>query len=342
MARSRQNLKGVFLRESKWWIRYVDVDGKRKSRRVGTIDDALAAYRVEKARIKKHIPATPTPAHAVRYSELVDDAIRYSLSRHKDVRMFSARLLKSKEQFGNRLAASIRPAEVSAWLGEHGWAPGTQNRHKAAMSKAYKLAIQAEKCSVNPARLVPQAAEPSGRVRFLSQDEESRIRTAMATRPSCIPQFDMAIHTGMRKGEQFRVSWSQVNLAQRHIHLSTAKNGSSRYVHLNSTATRVLTELKAEHERLGLPEDATLFINARNTPIADPREWFTNVCVEAKVTGVTWHTLRHTFCSRLVMAGVDLTTVQHLMGHKTASMTARYAHLSAQHQHNALERLVAA
>jgi site-specific recombinase XerD len=76
--------------------------------------------------------------------------------------------------------------------------------------------------------------------------------------------------------------------------------------------------------------------------MADPREWFASACDEAKIEGVTWHTLRHTFASRLVMAGVGLKEVQDLMGHKTISMTARYAHLSPEHKLTALETLVKA
>lgn len=43
--------------------------------------------------------------------------------------------------------------------------------------------------------------------------------------------------------------------------------------------------------------------------------------------------------SRLVMAGVDIRTVQELLGHKTISMTVRYSHLAPQHQLSAVERL---
>ena len=46
------------------------------------------------------------------------------------------------------------------------------------------------------------------------------------------------------------------------------------------------------------------------------------------------------FASRLVMYGVDLKTVQELMGHKTIAMTARYAHLAPTHKLQALETLV--
>lgn len=53
----------------------------------------------------------------------------------------------------------------------------------------------------------------------------------------------------------------------------------------------------------------------------------------------TWHCLRHTFASRLVMAGVDLRTVQELMGHRTIAMTCRYAHLAPSDKLAAVERL---
>ena len=53
----------------------------------------------------------------------------------------------------------------------------------------------------------------------------------------------------------------------------------------------------------------------------------------------TRHCLRHTFASPLVMAGVDLRTVQELMGHKTIAMTCRYAHLAPSHKLAAVERL---
>jgi site-specific recombinase XerD len=60
---------------------------------------------------------------------------------------------------------------------------------------------------------------------------------------------------------------------------------------------------------------------------------------EAGLSGFTWYCLRHTFASRLVMAGVDLRTVAELMGLKTIQMTMRYAHLAPAHKLAAVERL---
>jgi site-specific recombinase XerD len=60
-----------------------------------------------------------------------------------------------------------------------------------------------------------------------------------------------------------------------------------------------------------------------------------------RLEGYTWHCNRHTFASRLVMAGVDLRTVQALGGWRSLAMVQRYAHLSEDHLRAAVERLVA-
>ncbi len=69
------------------------------------------------------------------------------------------------------------------------------------------------------------------------------------------------------------------------------------------------------------------------------RGWYPGLR-EAGIKDLRFHDLRHTFASRLVMAGVDLYTVKELLGHKTTQMTSRYAHLSPGHQRQAVEALV--
>ena len=51
-------------------------------------------------------------------------------------------------------------------------------------------------------------------------------------------------------------------------------------------------------------------------------------CRKAGLGKISWHILRHTFASHLVMKGVPLKAVHELMGYATIEMTLRYAHLS--------------
>ena len=64
-------------------------------------------------------------------------------------------------------------------------------------------------------------------------------------------------------------------------------------------------------------------------------------CGKAKLSGVTPHTLRHTFASRLGMAGVDPRTIQELGGWKELKMVERYSHLSPKHKAEAVEKTLA-
>ncbi len=335
-----------------WWVRYINAQGKRTKAKVGTFSRAVDFYEKRKAEIRLGTLLPAVSRRGVKFSELVADAIKFSEKHHRASKDFKQRANLALEEFGDRVADSITTAELQTWLDdmaeEREWTGGTQNRFKSTLSTVFREGMRAGKTRENPARLIRRSKEPLGRVRFLSHDEEAELRKAIAaTLPgrikdegeSSFAQLDIALHTGMRKSEQFTATWDQVDLERGFIYLSMTKNGSDRYVTLNGTALRVLKGLKERHKELGLPSDSTLFHSKRDGLIRNPRKWFATALEQAGIEGVTWHTLRHTFASRLVMGGVDLKTVQELMGHKTIAMTARYAHLAPTHKLKALETL---
>ena len=110
--------------------------------------------------------------------------------------------------------------------------------------------------------------------------------------------------------EQYSLRWPQVDFDRRHLFLPKTKNGDPRDVPLNGTALAALEELRAESK------GDFVFPNAES-----PRGWFLSAVERAGLKDYTWHCNRHTFASRLVMAGVDLHTVGELLGHRTTQMT---------------------
>jgi integrase len=98
---------------------------------------------------------------------------------------------------------------------------------------------------------------------------------------------------------------------------------------------KVLTEtLKAV--RMTALATERVFCNQDGVPYRSLRRASERAVRKAGLTDFTFHGLRHTFASRLVMRGVDLPTVKELLGHKTMAMTLRYTHLSGDHKQRAV------
>ncbi len=74
-------------------------------------------------------------------------------------------------------------------------------------------------------------------------------------------------------------------------------------------------------------------------PYQEVKTSFKTALRRAKIKDFRFHDIRHTFASHLVMAGIDITTVKELLGHKTLSMTLRYSHLSPSHKAKAVDIL---
>jgi site-specific recombinase XerD len=242
--------------------------------------------------------------------------------------------------FGAKDAEVITKQEILRWLtnesDERKWKASTRNRWQAAISLVYRVGIENERIDKNPAAGIRRKTENNGRVRFLSSDEEKALRKAILDRfPAFIHQLDISLHTGMRSSEQFGLKWGQVSLERKIVSLPKTKNGTTRHIPLNTTALAALNALKTDG-------DGHVFPSARyeGEGLQGSRGWFVSALKDAKISDYTWHCNRHTFASRLVMAGVDLRTVGELLGHKSLSMTMRYAHLAPAHNAAAVDRLV--
>jgi len=187
----------------------------------------------------------------------------------------------------------------------------------------------------NPVCKVKFRKESKVRVRWLEPEEEHRLLAELPAAP-LRALVTVGIHCGLRiQAEALTLTWPSVDLKRSTLTVEAAyaKNGRTRSIPLNSTVLGALKMLKAT-----APSEH-VFVNEEGLPYRSIRSIFKRACRRANLAGVTPHTLRHTFASRLVMAGVDLRTVQELGGWQTLAMVERYAHLSPAHKAHAVERI---
>ena len=345
--------RGIFERPNRsgvWWIRYADAQGREHREKAGTKGMALALYRKRKteALAGKKLPES-IRKRPILFSDIAAAGLEWSKDHKASWQSDVGRFKKLNSILGQRPAEQITPQELEAALrklmAENHWAPATFNHHKNVASLAYRLAIQNGQVTINPARLVRQLRTDNGRIRFLSHEEEAELRQIIAAEfPQHMPEFDLALNTGMRAGEQYKLlHWEHVEFERRQIMLPTSKNGRPRYIPLNQPAMDALWALR----QVSPTGNGRVIVNTvtpgryHGQPRSTARNWFERAIAKAGLADFTWHCLRHTFASRLVMAGVDLRTVAELLGHRTLAMTFRYAHLAPSHQLAAVERLAA-
>lgn len=350
---SKQRTRGIFEKEPGsgiWWIRYADASGKIRREKVGNKGAALMLYRKRKTEVLqgKKLPEQ-FRAKAVTFDELADDAIEWAKAHKTTWEDDEIRLKPLREVFGGRAAESITPQEIERWFATAGvsrnkgknrlgkrWKPATFNRYKALLSMVYRQGIKNRRVTVNPAREIERRRENNQRDRFLLSAEEAALRRVLSERcPERISELDIALHTGMRRREQYECEWKWVDLERRVLTVPRSKNGEKRHVYLNDAAVAAFRILWRFSEGKG---KVFAHLYQSNTTVG-ARAWFEQALREATITAFRWHDLRHTFASRLVMAGVSIHTVQQLMGHKTIQVTLRYAHLAPAHQLEAVQRL---
>jgi integrase len=344
MAKQEKKVRGVFEKvpgSGVWWIQYFDSQGRRRREKAGLKSAAIMLYQKRKTEALqgRKLPET-LRRRDVRFSELAEDARLYCKANNHGWRTDSCRIGHLLEAFGNR-SAEIPIEDLRRWFNDQEWTPATFNRYKSMLSLTYRLGKENKKVDFNPAKLLKSKHEDNGRIRFLNQngahDEEQRLRATIETKYlSHLPEFEIALNTGMRPSEQYSLTWDRVDLFGRRVTVPRSKNGKARHVPINSEALAAFKVLaQRSPNRTGW-----VFINLRGEKLEGYKHWFNKAVERSGLVDFTWYGLRHTFASRLVMAGVDIRTVAELMGHKTIQMTMRYSHLAPEHNLAAVETLI--
>lgn len=333
--------RGIFERpkgSGTWWVRYTDEHGRLHREKVGPKALALRVYQKRKTEVYER---RFFPDRIRRRDLMVADVIDDYLARVKGRLKSYRNCLRYGELWKTALAGkSLRqvvPGDIERFISDRlkSVSKASVNRELFFLKRVYNVAIADGEAEVNPANAVKTLKENNQRLRYLTEDEEQRLRKVLGDEDRAM--VAVAVHTGLRQSEEFQLKWENVDFATGIITIPESKSGATRRLPMNDTVREVL---RTRPSRL---KSAYVFPSKTGQTAIIGRNYTTRVFVpalrRAGIENFRWHDLRHTFASRLVMAGVDLRTVQELMGHKTIAMTLRYSHLSPEHQLDAVQRL---
>jgi integrase len=294
-----------------------------------------------------------------------------------NIRTADATVARLKAIFADFLKVKLgglTPWQIEKWRAERvkaGIKRSTINRNLADLKSSLTKAVGWGLLASNPISSVKlHKLDPNAAVRFLSDDEESCLRQALEKREATMkaerkryndwcaarrypsypdlekaefvdylrPMVLLSLNTGLRQGEVFGLQWVDVNFQQASITLpgSRTKSGKTRHVPLNQEACEVLTAWRRRTEQ----GEGLVFPNPEGDRFNNVRKSWLGVLAQARIKNFRWHDMRHSFASRLAMAGVDLNTIRDLLGHSDYKMTLRYAHLAPAHKAAAVAKLI--
>lgn len=315
-------------------IDFRDGNGRRVRELVGSLAAAIRQLQDRKEQVAR---GEYVPRCSWTFARLAKSALAEKSNRWKPTttRSNEIRLQKLLPAIGHARIDRLTPArieEILAGLKRSGLSHSTVNLYRFFLSSILSHGVKLKLIPANPVAQVKNYPENALRLRYLLPEEEARLRKEFV-QDSHEWEFELALHTGMRRGEQFFLRWSDVNLEIGKLRVD-GKTGP-RTVVANSAALQALANLR---KISGTRE----FVCPDNDGAAerDWRRWFEIAVKKAGIKNFHYHDVRHTFASRLAMAGENIRAIQELLGHKTLKMTERYSHLSADHLTAAAEKLV--
>lgn len=207
--------------------------------------------------------------------------------------------------------------------GLEGVKPATINRAVAMFKHFIGRAVTEGWLSDANARSVRSVAllkEPPGRVRYLSDDEASRLLDAL--RPDVRDVVVTAMFTGMRRGEILGLRKSAIDFDAKLVALTETKTNKARYIPIHECLVELL------RRACDRSPSEYVFTTMVGRPLTHRvAALFRKTVEKLGIKNLRFHDLRHDFATKLRRQGAGLDLIATLLGHTTLAMTQRYAHL---------------
>lgn len=343
MAAAFAAAMAVYRRGKVWWHDFYQ-NGRRIRERSNAISKRLAEIemgdkkrRIEEKRldIKKN--------KNILFEDMSDEYYEsYSKPNKRAYWRDHISLKNLKKFFSGKYLHHITPQMIENYKTKRkgdGVEESTINRELTCMKTLYNKAILWEKTTNNPVTKIKLFKEDNSRVHWLEKKEEELLISSCSN--TLRPIVLVALNSGMRQGNILNLKWIDLDLARGFLTIRAPKNKETKHLPMNTILVETLEQLKASRKI----DSQYVFCDNKGRKLSKNCYLFRREYKDAvRLCGVqlrhpdfNFHSLRHSFCSKLAMKGVDIHTISKLAGHKTLAMTMRYAHLSPNFMRSAVE-----
>ena len=319
---------GVYKRNGIWYVRYRSpVTGKvvRKSTGVANKKLALAIDAENVAKIAKKQFLGIVEPEDVLFDNLCDRFIRFIEKRRQPetVRRNRNSIKNLKKLFSGKFVLVITPQDIEKFVDmrlEQGVSFRTVNIDLTTLHFMYTKAIEWNCAVRNPVDQIRKLKVDPRPMEILTIEDERRLMDECAEYTKPIVQ--MALYTGMRKGEVLDLKWSEVKWETKMIRVRGTKVHKTRFVPINGTLLQFLTSLGPK------TGDKYIFAKEDGKRYGDVKKGFKAACRRAGIPNFRFHDLRDTFATRFIVAGGRLVALKMILGHSDIRVTMRYIYLS--------------
>jgi len=241
-------IRGVFKRGNIYYIRYADPTGKiiRESARTRNLNDAIRLLAKRKAEIEEGKYPQRIIIKNHTFSELADRYLKYAFGEAAyETKFYIVR--KLKERFGKLLLRSFTPFHIEALQTEmlkNGYKIASINKVTSILKHMFQKAVDWDMVEIDVLQRLRRAKNLKGenkRVRYLNKDEA--LRLINCADPFLKPIIQIALLTGMRKGEILSLRWSNIDLKNGFIFVARSKNNEVRQIPMCNTLKAIMKEL---------------------------------------------------------------------------------------------------
>lgn len=322
----------------------VTVQGKTVTRMVGNLEDAKNA----EAAIRNDLVKGDFPAkiQAITLDDVWTNYLPWAKENKSSWKDDEYNYLKHlRPVFGVKTLDEIRPLDIEGFVSglkssknAHGkeFRPATIKHQIVLLRRLFNIAIKWDLFQkINPVSRVTIPKIDNQITEYMTPEQTERLLKTLDEWPcrNTAAFVKFAFYTGLRRGELFKLKWSDVDLERGFITLRNPKGGRTIMLPVSSEARETLKSLSISGEYV--------FPGKGGEQMEDFKSPWNRIRKAAGLPdGFRFHGLRHNYASHLVSNGVGLEIVKELMTHKDMITTQRYAHLLPGALKEAVERSV--